>query len=89
MTSKKSVLSVGLKPQLIDFADPAYAAYPGMTAEKVQGGLEKDIAALNAMGYDAKLCLTDFGETAEAVIRHPAAKPLRLRGYRCGLTHHR
>jgi len=69
MTSKKSVLSVGLQPQLINFADPAYAAYPGMTAEKVQGGLDKDIAALNAMGYDAELRLTDFGETAEAVIR--------------------
>jgi len=69
MTSKKSVLSVGLQPQLINFADPAYAAFPGMTADKVQGGLEKDIAALNAMGYDAQLCLTDFGETAEAQIR--------------------
>jgi len=69
MTPKKSVLSVGLQPQLIDFADPAYAAYPGMTAEKVQGGLDKDIATLNAAGCDAKLCLTDFGETAEAVIR--------------------
>ena len=69
MTSKKTVLSIGLQPQLINFADPAYAAYPGMTAEKVQGGLDKDIAALNAMGYDAKLCLTDFGETAEAMIR--------------------
>jgi len=69
MTPKKLVLSVGLQPQLINFADPAYAAYPGMTAEKVQGGLDKDIATLNALGYDAKLCLTDFGETAEAVIR--------------------
>ncbi len=55
--------------QLINFADPAYAAFPGMTAEKVQGGLDEDIAALNALGYDAKLCLTDFGETAEAVLR--------------------
>ena len=69
MTSQKLVLSVGVQPQLIDFADPAYAAYPGMTAEKVQGGLDKDIATLNALGYNAKLCLTDFGETAEAVIR--------------------
>jgi len=69
MTSKKFVLSVGLQPQLIDFTDPAYAAFPGMTAERVQGGLDKDIAALNALGYDAKLCLTDFGETAEDVIR--------------------
>jgi len=69
MTSKNHVLSVGLQPQLIDFSDPAYAAYPGMTGEKVQGGLDKDIAALIALGYDAKLCLTDFGETAETVIR--------------------
>ncbi len=69
MNTKKFVLSVGLQPQLINFADPAYAAFPGMTAEKVQGGLDKDIAALNALGYDAKLCLTDFGETAEDVIR--------------------
>ncbi len=69
MTSKKLVLSVGLQPQLINFDDPAYAAYPGMTAEKVQGGLDKDIATLNALGYKATLCLTDFGETAEAVIQ--------------------
>jgi len=41
MPSKTSVLSVGLQPQLIDFADSAYAAYPGMTAEKVQGGLTR------------------------------------------------
>jgi len=74
MASKKLVLSVGLRPQLIDFADPAYAAYPGMTAEKVQGGLDKDIETLNALGYDAKLSLTDFGETAEAQIRTALAE---------------
>ena len=69
MNSTKSVLSVGLQPDLINFADPAYSAFPGMTAEKVQAGLGKDIATLTALGYDAKLCLTDFGATAEAVIR--------------------
>ena len=69
MNAKKSVLSIGLQPTLIDYADPAYAAFPGMTAEKVQGGLDKDIATLTALGYDAKLCLTDFGATAEAMIR--------------------
>lgn len=74
MSSKKSVLSVGLQPQLINFTDPAYAAFPGMTAEKVQGGLDKDIAALNALGYDAKLCLTDFGETAESQIHTALAE---------------
>ena len=62
-------LSVDLQRALINFADPAYAAFPGLAAEKVQGGLDKDIAARNALGCDAKLCLTDFGETAAAVQR--------------------
>lgn len=61
MNSKKSVLSVGLQPGLINFADPAYAAFPGMTAEKVQSGLDQDISSLNALGYGAKLCLLACG----------------------------
>lgn len=66
---KPAVLLVGLEPSLINFSDPAYAAFPGMTAEKVQAGLDKDVAALNALGYAAELCLVDFGKTAEAVLR--------------------
>jgi hypothetical protein len=69
MTAKKSVLLVGLRPELINFADPAYAAFPGLDAAKIMAALTADEHSLNAMGYDAKLCLTDFGETAEAVIR--------------------
>lgn len=67
--SRTSVLSVGLEPTLIDFSAPAYAAFPGMTAKKVRAGLEKDGAQLKALGYDAEICLVDFGETAEAVLR--------------------
>ena len=66
---KPKVLLVGLEPTLINFSDAAYAAFPGMTAEKVQAGLDKDVAALNALGYAAELCLVDFGKTAEAVLR--------------------
>ena len=68
MTGKKSVLIVGLQPQLINFADPAYSAFPGLDAAKVMAALTADANNLNALGYDAKLCLTDFGETAEAVL---------------------
>lgn len=68
MAPKKSVLIVGLQPQLINFADPAYAAFPGLDAEKVMASLVADEAHLNALGYDAKLCLTDFGATADAVL---------------------
>jgi hypothetical protein len=38
-----------------------------MNAEKVLAALKADQAKLNALGYDPKLCLTDLGDTAEAV----------------------
>ncbi|WP_291987237.1 MULTISPECIES: hypothetical protein [unclassified Candidatus Accumulibacter] len=66
---KPTVLLIGLQPTLINYSDPAYAAFPGMTAERVQAGLDKDVAALNGLGYAAELCLVDFGETAETVLR--------------------
>jgi len=69
MTSKTAVLSIGIQPELIDFDDPAYAAYPGMTAAKVHAGLDKDVAMLNEAGYATELCLTDFGDTAADVVR--------------------
>lgn len=81
MAQKKSVLIVGLQPELIDFSDPAYAAFPGLNATKIMAGLTADELSLNAMGYDAKLCLTDFGETAEAVLR----KVLGEKPYHCVL----
>lgn len=67
--SKPAVLLIGVEPTLIDFSDPAYGRFPGMTAEKVLAGLDKDIAALNDLGYAAELCLVDFGETAQMVLR--------------------
>jgi hypothetical protein len=48
--------------------NPVYAA-SGLDAAAIRAGLEKDEAYLNAPGYDAELCLTDFGETAETVLR--------------------
>ncbi len=81
--SKKSVLVIGLEPSLIDFSDPAYGAYPGMDASKVMASLKADEANLNALGYDAQLCLTDFGETAEAVVQaRLSGEAIRLRPYR-------
>ena len=64
-----SVAMIGLEPTLIDFSNPAYAAYPGMTAAKVQAGLDADVEKLNTLGYAAELCLVDLGETAESVLR--------------------
>ena len=70
---KTSVLIVGLEPSLIDFSDPAYGAW-SLDAAAVRAGLEADEAHLNAVGYDAELCLTDFGETAETLLRERLEK---------------
>lgn len=66
MTDKKSVLVIGLDPTLIDFSQPGYA--PGMDAKKVLAGLKSSEDELARLGYEAQMCLTDFGETAEAVV---------------------
>ena len=67
MTDKKSVLVIGLDPMLIDFSQPGYA--PGMDAQKVLAGLKSSEEELTRLGYSAEMCLTDFGETAEAVVK--------------------
>ena len=81
MTQGKRVLLVGLQPKLINFAEPDYAAFPGLDAAKVQAGLDADVSSLNSLGYDAQLCLTDFGETAESTV----ATALASSSYECVL----
>ncbi len=68
MADKKSVLVIGLDPALIDFSRPGYA--PGMDATKVLAGLKSSEDELTRLGYSVQMCLTDFGETAEAVVRN-------------------
>jgi len=69
MSDMKSVLVIGLDPSLIDFSSPDYAAFPGMDAAKVMQGLKASEESLTRLGYDVQLCLTDFGETAEMMVR--------------------
>lgn len=61
--TKAQVLVIGLEPSLVDFS-----MIPGMNAEKVRAGLEADQAKLGALGYEAELCLTDLGDTAENLV---------------------
>ena len=67
MANDKGVLVIGLDPALIDFSQPGYA--PGMDATKVLAGLKSSEEELTRLGYSAQMCLTDFGETAEAVLQ--------------------
>jgi len=72
MTGRKAVLVIGLDPARIDFSKPGYA--PGMDARKVLAGLKASEEELSRLGYDVQTCLTDFGETAEAVVRSQLAQ---------------
>jgi hypothetical protein len=67
MSDTKSVLVVGLDPALIDFSQPGYA--PGMNATKVLAGIKSSEEELTRLGYSVQTCLTDFGDTAEAVLQ--------------------
>jgi hypothetical protein len=72
---KKSVLVVGIDPVRIDFSSPDFAAQ-NLTADHVMSALLADNERLRALGYDADLCLTDLGETAERVVKDKLnAKP--------------
>ena len=70
MTEKKTVLVIGLEPTLIDFSHPDYASTGlGLDAAKVLAGLKSSEDELTRLGYAVQMCLTDFGDTAEAVVR--------------------
>ena len=67
MTDQTSVLVVGLDPTLIDFSQPGYP--PGMSIAKVLAGMKSSEDELTRLGYDVQTCLTDFGDTAVAVVQ--------------------
>jgi hypothetical protein len=60
----KKILMVGLLPHVVDFS-----TIPGLDEEKLTAGLQASEKELCDLGFDAKWCLTDRGETAEAVVR--------------------
>jgi len=63
MTTAKKVLLIGLNPAVVD-----YTLFPGLDEAKLSKALQTDEDHLNRLGYDAKWCLIDRGETAEAVV---------------------
>jgi hypothetical protein len=77
MTEVKSVLLIGLDPNLIDFSQPGYP--PGMDATKVFAGLKASENELTSLGYSVDMCLTDFGETAEAAVQ----SKLKEQAFKC------
>ena len=69
MPEEKNVLLIGLDPAVVE-----YAKWPGLTPEKLQRGLQRDVDALKEHGIAAKVCFIDHGETAEATVRAALAE---------------
>jgi hypothetical protein len=67
MEKRKNILIVGIDPVLIDFSGPDVAAQ-NLNADRVLSALHSDRERLRGLGYEAELCLTDLGETAEQVL---------------------
>jgi len=72
--TKKTVLAIGIEPSFADFG-----ALPGLTPELIRNYIEAQIERLRALGFDAQSCLTDLGDTAEAVV----ATALRSKRFDC------
>ncbi|MBT2188182.1 hypothetical protein [Sphingobium nicotianae] len=63
------VLLVGLLPETVDFSDPALP--PGMTAQKIQAGIDLALKQMRERGWEAQVCLLHPDETAgPAVTAH-------------------
>ena len=58
----KQVLFVGYDPKTVDFSDPALP--PGMTAAKIDAGIEVALKQMKDLGWEADLCLIRPDRTA-------------------------
>lgn len=58
-----SILLVGLLPETVDFSDPALP--PGMTAGKIQEGIDLGLRLMTERGWQANACLVSPDESAE------------------------
>lgn len=58
----KRVLLVGLRPETVDYGDPALP--PGLSAEKIHAGIALTLRDMTARGWQAESCLIEPDPTA-------------------------
>jgi hypothetical protein len=64
-----AVLNVGLDPRVVGDPEAPSEAFPTVTSEQVQAGLDVTAAELATMGLDFETCLLDRSATAEERFR--------------------
>ena len=60
------ILYIGQAPQTVDFTDPALP--PGMTAEKIQAGIDLAVKGITERGWDCDPCMISPDDSGIAVL---------------------
>ena len=73
----KRVLSVGQKPETVDFSDPALP--PGFNADMINAGIKTGVEKLQEQGWQADTCMISPDDTGVAMLE----KQLASQPYEC------
>jgi hypothetical protein len=71
------VLLIGLKPEAVDYSDPALP--PGMDAKKIQAAIDLGLEQMTDRGWQAEACLIQHDATAGPAVE----QRLRAATYDC------
>ena len=71
------VLLIGLRPEAVDYSDPALP--PGMSAEKIYAGIALALKQMTDRGWHAEACLIELDATAAPTLE----RQLRTAPYDC------
>ncbi|AQA06762.1 hypothetical protein BVC93_27085 [Mycobacterium sp. MS1601] len=62
-------IQIGLDPDVIDYASPAFAQFPGLDADSLRSANDRNVEGLRAAGYLVDNCLIPAGEQGAAQAR--------------------
>ncbi len=66
------VLVIGENPDSVDFSDPALP--PGMSAEKIRGGIALALRLMSERGWEAHSCLIENNDQADGMVEARLAR---------------
>lgn len=64
-----TAIQIGLHPDAINYDAPEFAAFTGLTRERLRAANDENLALLREAGYQADGCQIDFGENALGTVR--------------------
>ena len=58
-----TAIQIGLDPDLIDYASPDFAQFPGLTSTGLRAANDQNLAGLRSAGYEVDNCLIPAGQS--------------------------